>query len=89
MTVSILADAFHYVSKLEAKHKGKAHFTNKTTSQTSDKKSPADSNKLKNPSQMTPLNPDHQKKNFQKYKRDHSIKAITGKRCDYHRSALA
>ena len=32
-----------YANKLEAKHKGKTHFTNNPTSQTSDKKSPADS----------------------------------------------
>ena len=29
MTVSMLADAFHYANKLEAKQKGKAHFMNK------------------------------------------------------------
>ena len=29
LTLSILADAFHYANKLEAKQKGKAHFTNK------------------------------------------------------------
>ena len=70
MTVSTLADAFHYTSKIEAKQKGKTCFMNKKIGQTSDKKSPADFNKFKNPSQSTPLKPDHQKKKFQKDKRD-------------------
>ena len=71
LIVSTLADAFHYANKLEAKQKGKIRFANKPTSRTSDKKSPADSNKFKNPSLQTPPNPEHQKKNFQKDKRDH------------------
>ena len=59
LTVSTLADAFHYASKLEAKHKGKAQFTNNPTGRTSDKKSPADFDKFKNPSQSTLPNLDH------------------------------
>ena len=31
MTASMLADAFHYTIKLEAKQKGKEHFANKPT----------------------------------------------------------
>ena len=54
LTISTLADAFHYTSKLEAKKKGKARFTNKPSGRTSDKKSPADSDKFKNPSHPTP-----------------------------------
>ena len=64
LTVNMLADAFHYSSKLEAKQKGKSLFTNKPIGRTFDKKSPADFEKLKNPSQLTPRNPDHQKKKF-------------------------
>ena len=50
MIVSTLADALQYASKLKAKLKGKARFVNKPTGQTSNKKSPTDSNKFKNPS---------------------------------------
>ena len=64
MPVSTLADALHYAIKLEPKLKGKIVFAKNPTSQTSDKKSPADSDKFKNPSQSTPPNPDHQKNNF-------------------------
>ena len=87
LTVSTLADAFQYTNKLEAKQKGKACFTNKLTSQTSDKKSPADSNKFNNPFQATPPNLDHQKNKFQKYKRDHNKQDPIEKSCDYHSSA--
>ena len=87
MTISMLQDAFHYASKLEAKQKGKACFVNKPTGRTSDKKSPADSCKLKNSSQPTPPKPGHHKKNFQKNKKGHSKQAPTGKWCDYHNSA--
>ena len=48
LTISTLMDAFHYASKLEAKQKGKSCFMNKPTGQTSDKKSPANSDKFKN-----------------------------------------
>ena len=64
LMVSTLADAFHYVNKLEAKQKGKSHFANKPTCRTSDKKSPADSDKFKHPSQLTPPNSYHHKKKF-------------------------
>ena len=84
LTVTTLTNAFHYAGKLEAKQKGKSHFTNKPTSRTSDKKSPANSNKFKIPSQQTSLKPNHQKKNFQKDKRDHSRQNPTRKWCDYH-----
>ena len=50
MTISMLADAFHYSIKIEAKKKAKAHFTNKATGQTFDKKSLADLEKFNNPS---------------------------------------
>ena len=50
LTISMLADAFHYAKKLEAKQKGKARFTNKPTGRTSDKKSTSDSDEVKNPS---------------------------------------
>ena len=70
LSVSMLEDAFHYANKIETKQKGNICFTNKPISQTFDKKSPADSDKFKNPSQLTPPKPNHQKKNFQKYKRD-------------------
>ena len=48
LTVSTLVDAFHYTNKIEAKQKGNIHFTKKPTGQTSDKKSPANSDKFKN-----------------------------------------
>ena len=64
LIVSMLADAFHYENKIEAKQKGKIHFANKTTVPTSDKKLSAESNKFDNPSQQNPPNPDHQKKKF-------------------------
>ena len=54
LTVRMLVDAFNYANKLEAKHKGKAHIANKPTSQKYDKKSPIESDKFKNPSQLTP-----------------------------------
>ena len=57
-------DAFHYSINLEAKQKVKSHFVNKPIGQTSDKKSLADSDKFKNPSQLTLPKLDHQKKNF-------------------------
>ena len=38
LTISTLENAFHYARKLEAKQKGKLHFTNKPTCQTSNKK---------------------------------------------------
>ena len=60
---------------------------NKPIGQTSDKKSPADSYDFKNPSQSTLSNLDHQKKSFQKDKRDSSKKTPTGKWCDYHSSS--
>ena len=66
LTVNMVMDAFHYARKFEAKQKGKSHFTNKPTCRTTNKKSLADSDKFKNPSQSTLPNPDHQKKNFQK-----------------------
>ena len=72
LTVSTLTDAFHYVVKLEAKQKGKARFTNKPIGRTFNKKSPTDYDKFKNLSQQTPPKLDHQKKNFQKDKRDHN-----------------
>ena len=87
LTVSMLTDAFHYANKLEAKQKGKIRLTNKPTCQTFNKKSPADSDKFKNPSQQTPPKPDHQKKNFYKDKRGHSKQNPTGKSCDYHSSS--
>ena len=86
LTVSMLADAFHYAIKLEAKQKGKTCFTNKPTGRTSEKKSPTDSEKFNNPSQPTLQNLDHQKNNFQKYKRDYIKQTPTRKWCDYHSS---
>ena len=64
LTVSTLVDEFHYTNKIEAKQKGKSCFVNKPTCQTSNKMSPADSDKFKNPSHLTPLKPGHQKKKF-------------------------
>ena len=86
LTVSMLADAFHYARNLEAKQKGKVRFANKPTGQTSDKKSPSNSDKFKKPSHMTLPKPDHQKHKFQKDKRDHNKQIPTGKWCDYHSS---
>ena len=86
LTISALADAFHDAIKIEAKHKGKICFMNKPTGQTFNKKSPVDSDKFKNPSQPTPPNPDHPKKNFQKDKRDHNKQTPIEKWCDYHSS---
>ena len=86
LTVNTLADAFHYANKIEAKYTGKACFMTKPIGRTYDKKSPADSDKFKNPSQLTPPKPDHQKKNFQKDKRDRNKQNPTGKWCDYHSS---
>ena len=62
LTVSTLADEFHYAINIEAKHIGKSHFTNKKIGRTSDKKSLSDSDKFKNPSQPTPPKLEHQKK---------------------------
>ena len=59
LIVSTLVDAFHYAKKLEAKQKGKASFSNKPTSRTSDKKSSVDYDKLKKPSQPNPPNSKH------------------------------
>ena len=59
---------------------------NKPTGRTSDKKSPADSKNIKNPSQQTLPKLDHQKKNFQKDKRDCEKHNPTVKWCNYHRS---
>ena len=86
LTISMLADAFHYASKLEAKQKGKIRFVNKPTGRTSDKKSQAESDKFNNLSQSTLLNPNHQKNNFHKDNRYHSKQAPTGKGCYYHSS---
>ena len=72
LTVSTLADAFHYASKLEAKQKGKGCFTNKSTGRTSDKKTSADYDKSKHSSQSTLPKPDYHKKHFQKDKKDHN-----------------
>ena len=57
---------------------------NKPTGQTSDKKSSPDFDKFKNPSQLTLPTPYHQKKNFQKDKRDHIKQTPIWKWCDYH-----
>ena len=64
LTISTLADAFHYTSKIEAKQKGKSCFANKPIGQTSDKKSLANSDNFKHPYQPTPQNPDHHKNKF-------------------------
>ena len=64
LTVSVLEDAFHYASKIEANKKGKICFVNKPTGRTSDKNSPANYDKFKNPSQQNPPNPNPQTKNF-------------------------
>ena len=87
LTVNMLVDAFHYASKLEAKHKEKTCFTNKPTCQKSHKNSSSDSEKSKNPSQPTSPKLGHQKKNFQKDKRDRNKKTPTKKWCDYQSSA--
>ena len=50
LTVSMLSDAFHYAIKIESKQKGKIGFTNKTTGQVSNKKSPTESDKFRHPS---------------------------------------
>ena len=76
LTISTLANAFHYANKLEAKQKGKSHFMKNPTGKTSDKKSPTEFDKFNNYSQPTPPNIYHQKKNFQKYKRDHRKQAL-------------
>ena len=87
MAVSMLADAFHYASKLEAKQKGKACFATKPIGQTSNKKPPTDSDKSRQPSQMNMPKHNHGNMNFYKYKRDHSKQPPTGKCCDYHNSS--
>ena len=87
LTISTLADAFHYTSKLEAKHKGKSRFMTKPTGRTSDKKSPIDSDKSRYPSQWTSPKQDHGKKHSQKDKRDHSKQPSIGKWYDYHNSS--
>ena len=61
MTVSALVNAFHYASKIESKHKGKSCFVTKPLGRTSDKKSLADSNKSRHPSQPTLPKQDHGK----------------------------
>ena len=50
LSVIMLANAFHYSIKLEAKQKGKSHFVNKPRGWTFDKKSLVDSDKFKNAS---------------------------------------
>ena len=86
LTVNTLVDAFHYANKLEAKQKRKICFVKKPTSRTSNKKSPADSDNSKDPSQLTPLKANNQNKNFQKDRRDHNKHVPTDKWCDYHNS---
>ena len=49
LNVSMLVDAFHYANNLESKQKGKARFVNNIIGRTSNKKSPVDSDKFKNP----------------------------------------
>ena len=46
----------------------------------------ADIDKFNKPSQLTPPKTDHEKKNFQKDKRDHNKQDPTEKWCDYHNS---
>ena len=87
LTFSTLANTFHYTINIEAKQKGKSRFVNKPMGRTSEKKSPANSDKFKNPSQLTLPNPNHQKKNFQNDKRDRNKNDPTKKFCDYHSSA--
>ena len=50
LTISMLADAFHYARNIKAKQKGKTHFMNKLADRTFDKKSLANSNKVQNSS---------------------------------------
>ena len=50
LTVSTLADVFHYANELEAKQKGKIRFVNNPTGRTFNKKSPTEFDKFKNPS---------------------------------------
>ena len=50
LTLSTLADAFHYTSKIEFKEKGKTRFVNKPTCRTFYKKSLDESDMFKNPS---------------------------------------
>ena len=64
LTVSILADAFHYANKLEEKQKGNARFTNKPTGWTFDKKSSVDPEKSKHSSQPTLPKHDYHKNKF-------------------------
>ena len=45
----MLADAFHYAIKFEAKHKGKSHFANKPIDLKFEKKSLFDSKKVQEP----------------------------------------
>ena len=87
MTSSTLADAFHYANKLESKQEGKICFTNKPTGRTFDKKSPANTDKYKNPSQQTLPKYEHPKNNFQKDKRDRNKQNPTRKWGDYHNSS--
>ena len=70
LTVIVLVDAFHHTNKIEAKQKGKSHFMNKQTGRSSDKKSSANSDKVKHPSQPNLVMPNHHKKNFKKDKKD-------------------
>ena len=84
LTFIPLAYEVHYASNIEAKQKGKTCFMNKPTGQTSEKKLPSESDNFKNPSQLTPSNPDHYKKKFQKDKRYHNKQIPTRKWCDCH-----
>jgi len=52
LTLSMLADAFHYAIKLEFKQKQKSCFPTKPTGGSSIKNSPANSEKLRQPSQL-------------------------------------
>ena len=72
LTISMIADTFHYTSNIEANNKGKSHFTTNLIGQKSDKKSLANFDKFKNPSQQTQPKADNQKKKLQKDKRDHN-----------------
>ena len=85
-TVSTLVDAFSYAIMLEDKQKGKTCFATKPTGRTSEKKSPANSNKSRQPSQSTVPNPNHGKKHPQKDKRERSKQPLIGKWCDYQNS---
>ena len=87
LTISTLANAFHHASKFESKQKGKPHFTTKPIGQTSNKKLPADSNKSRKPSQMTPPNPYYHNNHYKKYKGEHSKQPPIEKWCYYINSS--